>query len=101
MLQKRVVITGMSINTPIGDTLDEFINNMMEGKSAVTKWGTLDTSRIYAKVGGDMGNYDVIAKIKSYQGRIPEDTYDRLLKLGSKSPLSIAVSLLIAVEALK
>jgi 3-oxoacyl-(acyl-carrier-protein) synthase len=99
MLQKRVVITGMSINTPIGDTLDEFINNMMEGKSAVTKWGTLDTSRIYAKVGGDMGNYDVIAKIKSYQGRIPEDTYDRLLKLGSKSPLSIAVSLLIAVEA--
>jgi 3-oxoacyl-(acyl-carrier-protein) synthase len=99
MLQKRVVITGMSINTPIGDTLDEFINNMMEGKSAVTKWGTLDTSRIYAKVGGDMGNYDVIAKIKSYQGSIPEDTYVRLLKLGSMSPLSIAVSLLIAVEA--
>ena len=99
MLQKRVVITGMSINTPIGDTLEEFINNMMDGKSAVTKWGTLDTSRIYAKVGGDLGNYDVVGKIKSYKGRIPEATYDRLLKLGSKSPLSIGVSLLIAVEA--
>jgi 3-oxoacyl-(acyl-carrier-protein) synthase len=99
MLKKRVVITGMSINTPIGDTLDEFINNLMDGKSAVTKWGTLDTSRIYAKVGGDMGNYDVNAKIKSYKGRIPDDVYERLLKLGSKSPLSIAVSLLIAVEA--
>jgi 3-oxoacyl-[acyl-carrier-protein] synthase-1 len=94
MLQKRVVITGMSINTPIGDTLDEFINNMMDGKSAVTKWGTLDTSRIYAKVGGDMGNYDVVAKIKTYKGRIPEAMYDRLLKLGSKSPLSIGISLL-------
>lgn len=99
MLQRRVVITGMSINTPIGDTLDEFINNLMDGKSAVTKWGTLDTSKIYAKVGGDMGNYDVVAKIKSYKGRIPDDVYDRLLKLGSKSPLSIAVSLLIIVEA--
>lgn len=99
MLQKRVVITGMSINTPIGDTLDEFINNMMDGKSAVTKWDTLDTSRIYAKVGGDLGNYDVLAKIKTYKGRIPDATYERLLKLGAKSPLSIAVSLLIAVEA--
>ena len=99
MLQKRVVITGMSINTPIGDTLDEFINNLMDGKSAVTKWGTLDTSRIYAKVGGDLGEYDVVAKIKSYKGRIPEATYERLIKLGSKSPISIGISLLIAVEA--
>jgi len=99
MLQKRVVITGMSINTPIGDTLDEFIDNMMDGKSAVTKWDTLDTSRIYAKVGGDLGNYDVVGKIKSYKGRIPEATYDRLLKLGAKSPLSIGISLLITVEA--
>lgn len=99
MLQKRVVITGMSINTPIGDTLEGFINNMMDGKSAVTKWETLDTSRIYAKVGGDMGNYDVVAKIKTYKDRIPEATYNRLLKLGAKSPVSIGVSLLIAVEA--
>ena len=99
MLQKRVVITGMAINTPIGDTLDGFINNLMDGKSAVTKWDTLDTSRIYAKVGGDLGKYDVHAKILSYKDRIPEDIYNRLLKLGSKSPLSIAISLLISVEA--
>jgi 3-oxoacyl-(acyl-carrier-protein) synthase len=99
MLQKRVVITGMAINTPIGDTLDEFINNLMDGKSAVNKWDTLDTSRIYAKVGGDLGKYDVHAKILSYKDRIPEDIYNRLLKLGSKSPLSIAISLLISVEA--
>ena len=99
MLQKRIVITGMAINTPIGDTLDEFINNLMDGKSAVTKWDTLDTSRIYAKVGGDLGKYDVHAKILSYKDRIPEDIYNRLLKLGSKSPLSIAISLLISVEA--
>ena len=99
MLQKRVVITGMAINTPIGDTLDEFINNLMDGKSAVTKWDTLDTSRIYAKVGGDLGKYDVHAKILSYKDRIHEDIYNRLLKLGSKSPLSIAISLLISVDA--
>ena len=99
MLQKRVVITGMAINTTIGDTLDEFINNLMDGKSAVTKWDTLDTSRIYAKVGGDLGKYDVHAKILSYKDRIPEDIYNRLLKLGSKSPLSIAISLLISVDA--
>jgi len=64
----------------------------------VTKWGTLNTSRIYAKVGGDMGNYDVTAKVKTYKGRIPDATYDRFIKLAGKSPLSIGVSLLIAVR---
>ena len=33
---KRVVITGMSINTPIGDELDTFYENLIAGKSAVT-----------------------------------------------------------------
>jgi 3-oxoacyl-(acyl-carrier-protein) synthase len=99
MLKKRVVVTGMSINTPIGDTLDGFIESLLNGKSAISRWKTLDSSRIYAKVGGDLGEYDINAKIESYKGRIPEEMYNRFLKLGRKSPFSIAVSLQTAVEA--
>ena len=65
MLKKRIVVTGMSINTPIGDNLDSFLNNLLAGKSAITNWKTLDSSRIYSKVGGDLGEYDIQAKIES------------------------------------
>lgn len=65
MLKKRVVITGMSINTPLGDNLDGFIENLLAGKSAITNWKTLDSSKIYSKVGGDLGEYDINGKIDS------------------------------------
>ncbi len=99
MLKKRIVVTGMSINTPIGDNLDSFLNNLLAGKSAITRWKTLDSSRIYSKVGGDLGEYDIHAKIESYKGRIPEDIYNRMHKFAGKFPFSISVSLQIAVEA--
>lgn len=99
MLKKRIVVTGMSINTPIGDNLDSFLNNLLAGKSAITNWKTLDSSRIYSKVGGDLGEYDIQAKIESYKGRIPVDVYERMHKFAGKFPFSISVSLQIAVEA--
>lgn len=99
MSKKRVVVTGMSINTPIGDTLDKFLANLLAGKSATTRWKTLNTERIAAKVGSDLGEYDIVGKIRTYEGKIPPAIYDKLLKLGSKFPFSISVSLQIAVEA--
>lgn len=94
-----MVVTGMAINTPIGDTLTGFLDNLLAGKSAITQWKTLETDRIYAKVGGDLGTYDIQAKIESYKDKIPKAVYERLYNLGRKSPFSIATSLQIAVEA--
>ena len=101
MLKKRVVVTGMSINCPIGDNLDSFIENLLAGKSALRNWKTLDSSKIYSKVGGDLGDYDINTKIESYKGQIPDDVYARFEKLGKKSPWAVAVSLQTAVEAFK
>lgn len=101
MLKRRVVVTGMSINTPLGDNLDLFVDNLLAGKSAICNWKTLDSSKIYSKVGGDLGNYDINGKIDSYKGQIPEDVFNRFEKLGKKSPWAVAVSLQTAVEAFK
>ena len=101
MLKKRVVVTGMSINTPIGDNLDSFIENLLAGKSALRNWKTLDSSKIYSKVGGDLGDYDINTKIESYKGQIPDDVYARFEKLGKKSPWAVAISLQTAVEAFR
>ena len=99
MSKKRIVVTGMSINTPIGDTLEGFLENLLAGKSAITRWKSLETDRIYAKVGGDLGEYDVHAKIQTYKGRIPDEMFDRLVTIAKKSPFCIAITLQTAVEA--
>lgn len=99
MSKKRIVITGMSINTALGDNLDTYIENLLAGKSGVSKWASLDVSKIYAKVGGDIGSYDLRAKLESYRGRIPDAMYAKLSKYTSKSSFSIGVTLQVALEA--
>ena len=37
-MNRRVVVTGMSVNTAIGDTLDGFRDSLMAGRSAISQW---------------------------------------------------------------
>ncbi len=95
---ERIAITGMAINTPLGDTLGGFRDALYAGKSAVTRWKKLDTSRIYAKVGADLSAYPTAAKVASFEGRIPADVHRRLRRLVSKAPWSTALSMLLATD---
>jgi 3-oxoacyl-[acyl-carrier-protein] synthase I len=97
-MNKRIVITGMAINTPLGDTLEGFLSGLLAGRSALSRWKAIDTSRIYSKVGADLSNYDVDAKVAALDGRIPGDIYRRLRKLVSKSPWSTRLTMLLSLE---
>jgi 3-oxoacyl-(acyl-carrier-protein) synthase len=96
---RRVVITGMSINVAIGDTLDGYYENLIAGKSAITKWKFLDTSNIYSKVGGDLSEYDVKAKVDDLKDKLPEEKHKHLRKLAKKAPFSTRLALLAAADA--
>ncbi len=95
----RVVITGMSVNTPLGDTLDGFLDGLLAGRSAISRWKSIDSSGIYSKVGGDLSDYDVSAKLESLRGRAPGEIHRRLRKLVSKAPWSTKLSMLTALDA--
>ena len=98
-MNKRIVITGMSVNTPIGDTLPSFIDNLLAGKSAITRWSSVETDPIDAKIGGDLGHYDIKPKIKGYQNQIPECIFARAKKLANRFNLSVGISIQQAIEA--
>ncbi|MBX3273084.1 MAG: beta-ketoacyl-[acyl-carrier-protein] synthase family protein [Sandaracinaceae bacterium] len=89
----------MSVNTPLGDTLDGFLEGLLAGRSAVSRWKALDVSRCYSKVGGDLGAYDVAAKLASLEGTLPPEAYRRTRKLVSKAPWSTKLSMLMAADA--
>jgi 3-oxoacyl-(acyl-carrier-protein) synthase len=93
-----VVVTGMSVNTPIGDTLDGFYEALMAGRSAVTEWKAFPTDRVYSKVGGDLSGYDIASKVASLAARIPPDVHKRLVRLAARVPWTTKLSMLLAVE---
>src|SRR5262252_6622231 len=90
----RIAITGMSINTPLGDTLEGFLEALLAGRSAVSHWKKIDTSRIYSKIGADLTGYDVDAKAASFEGRIPSDIFKRMRKLIQYVPWSTRLTIL-------
>ncbi len=96
---KRIAITGMAVKTRLGDTLEDFYENLLAGRSGLTNWKCVDTSGIYSKVGGDLSDYDIKGKMKELGEKIPEDMYRRMRKIIRKAPFSTALSVLTAVEA--
>lgn len=94
----RISVTGMAINTPLGDTLDGFLAGLLAGRSAVTRWRSIETSGIYAKVGADLRAYDVGAAITRLEGTMPPAAHRRLRQLTGRAPWSTQLSLLLAAE---
>ena len=95
---RRVVITGMAINTPLGDTLDGFRDGLFAGRSALGNWKTIDTSRCYSKVGADLSGYDIAAKVRSFEARVAPETWKRMRRLVSKSPWSTKLTMLMTLD---
>ena len=96
---KRIVVTGMGINTPIGDSLDLFYDNLIAGKSAITRWKFFDTAGVYSKIGGDLSGYNVKAKIGDLSASLPSAMHKRMRKLVKKAPFSTQFSCLVAADA--
>jgi 3-oxoacyl-(acyl-carrier-protein) synthase len=96
---KRIVISGMSINTPLGDTLPGFLEALLAGRSAINRWRFFDNSNVYSKVGADLSDYDVKSKLKAIEPQIEPDMYKRLKRLVARAPFSTQLSLLLTALA--
>ena len=58
MKERRVVITGMGIVSPVGSRLDEAWNNVCEGVSGIQLIEDFDTSTFATRIGGIVENFD-------------------------------------------
>src|SRR5262245_25246235 len=88
----------MAVNTPLGDTLPGFLAALLDGRSALSRWQGVDTSRIYCKVGADLSAYDISAKVAAFDGQVPDEVARRLRRLTAKAPWSTRLTLLMALD---
>lgn len=58
MTERRVVITGIGVVTPLGNNNNDFWQNLIAGKSGIRKIEAFDTTEYGTTFGGEVVGYD-------------------------------------------
>ena len=87
MSKRRVVITGLGIISPVGTGIPEVWQNVVAGKSGITKITLFDAGAMAAQIAGEVKNFDVTQFLSAKDSR----RMDRFIHFG----------LVAGIEALK
>src|SRR5215475_9410358 len=96
-----VVVTGMAINTPLADTLDGFLDALLAGRSAITRWHPFDSPLACAAVGGDLSGYDVAGAVASLDSDFSTDRLRPLQRMLPRLAWPTQLSVLLALNAVR
>ncbi len=86
-MNRRVVITGMGVVSPLGNDLDTFWNSLIEGKSGVREIQSMDTSEYACKIGAEVVNFDPKKFFKNPKDARRADRFAQLAMAASKMAL--------------
>ena len=59
MSKRRVVVTGLGIVSPVGNTIPEAWDNLVAGRSGIARITRFDPSPFTAQIGGEVKDFDV------------------------------------------
>ena len=62
MSKRRVVVTGLGMVTPVGNTVEESWINILAGKSGIAPLAHFDVSAYTTRFGGSVKNFDITDK---------------------------------------
>jgi 3-oxoacyl-[acyl-carrier-protein] synthase II len=77
-MKRRVVITGMGVVSPVGNTVDEMWEAIVNGKNGIDFIKQFDVSNMKVKIAGEVKNLDVDKYLDSRESR----KLDRCMLLG-------------------
>ncbi|WP_410505415.1 MULTISPECIES: beta-ketoacyl-ACP synthase II [Halomonas] len=69
MMARRVVVTGLGLVTPLGNTVDESWGNILAGKSGIAPIDHFDASSFNTRFGGSVKNFDISPYLNPKEAR--------------------------------
>ncbi len=69
MSRRRVVVTGLGIVSPVGNTVDEAWANILAGKSGITRITKFDASAFASQIAGEVKGFDVSQYLSAKEAR--------------------------------
>src|SRR4029434_1142460 len=87
MPQRRVVITGMGVVSPIGNGLETFWSNLKSGVSGIRTIDAFDATGYDCKIGGQVRDFDPKPFFKNPKDALRTDSFTHLAMAASKMAL--------------
>ena len=78
MTDRRVVITGMGVLSPVGNDLKTFWRNLLAGVSGIGRITAFDVSDYDCKIAGEVRGYDPVAHFNNPKDARRSDRYTQL-----------------------
>jgi len=88
MSERRVVITGMGVVTPLGNGLETFWSNLKNGVSGIATIDAFDTSGYDCKIGGQVRDFDPKQFFKNPKDVRRTDRFTHLAMAAAKMALA-------------
>jgi 3-oxoacyl-[acyl-carrier-protein] synthase II len=87
MNDRRVVITGMGVISPVGNDLNSFWDSLKAGRSGISRITAFDTSAYHCHIGGEVRNFDYVPFFRTPKDGKRVDRYAGLAVAASKMAL--------------
>jgi 3-oxoacyl-[acyl-carrier-protein] synthase II len=81
--RRRVVVTGLGIISPVGNTVPEAWTNVLAGKSGITRVTRFDPSRLSSQIAGEVKGFEVSQYLSAKEAR----RMDRFIHFGMAAGL--------------
>jgi len=69
LTRRRVVITGLGLVSPVGNTVEEGWQNILAGRSGIAHVTKFDTSTFPVQIAGEVRNFDITSYISAKDAR--------------------------------
>ena len=69
MSKRRVVVTGLGIISPVGNTIPEVWDNLVAGRSGIARITRFDPTPFASQIAGEVKNFDVEAYLNAKEAR--------------------------------
>ena len=87
MSEKRVVLTGMGVVTPIGNDIPTFWQSLTQGRSGIQRFQAFDTTNYDCKIAGEVRDFDAGKFFKNPKSVKRTDRFTQFAMAGSKMAL--------------
>lgn len=69
MADRKVVVTGLGIVSPVGNSVDQAWSNILAGRSGIGPIGAFDVSAFPTRIGGEVRDFDITAYLEPKEAR--------------------------------
>jgi len=87
MSERRVVITGLGVISPVGSDIPTFWKNLTEGRSGVTRYEAFDTTGYDCLIAGEVKDFNPVLWFKTPKDARRADRFAQFAMAGAKLAL--------------